>query len=78
MRRFDHVVLHVGSEAVLGTENRSERDLGIVEQAVGAVPQFRIHGCGIAYETDAAANDQVAMRLQEAFDAGDDCLAFHR
>ena len=55
VRRLDHVVLHVGSESVLRTEQRADRDARRVHQRIDDVHVVGVDGCGIGDDADLAA-----------------------
>ena len=55
MRRFDHVVLHVGPESVLRAEDRRQRDVWRCRQAVDDVQEAAIEGRVIADDANARA-----------------------
>ena len=62
VRRLDHVVLEIGSEAVLRAEERRQRDVGIVAQAVGGVLEAGVHRRRIAHQADAPRRQSAGGR----------------
>ena len=52
VRRFDHVVLQVGTKAVLRAKERDQRALRVVPKTIRRVPELRVDGRRIAHETD--------------------------
>ena len=61
--RLDHVVLHVGSEAVLRAEDGGKARARVHGQAVGDVPQVSIDRSGVADDADPRAVE--ACRVEQ-------------
>ena len=74
VRRLDHVVLQVRAEPVLRSEERRQRDLGILKEPIRGVLELRVDRGWVAHEADALARDEPAIERQESIDPGCDGL----
>ena len=64
---LDHVLLHVGSEPVLRSEDRREARAGCCGESIDDVPQLGVDRCRIADEADAPAVE--VGRIEQAVGA---------
>ena len=58
VRRFDHVVLFVATEPVLGTEGRNQLYVVAARERVQRVNEVACHGGGVGEERDAAPDQR--------------------
>jgi len=65
MTGLDHVLLHIGPEAVLRAEERHQPQAGIGGQTVGHVPEVAVNRGRVAHDAHAQARQQ--PRFQKAF-----------
>jgi hypothetical protein len=65
MTGLDHVLLHVGPEAVLRAEERGKSNPGIGGEAVCDMPELAVNRGGVADDAHAAAGQQA--RVEKAF-----------
>ena len=64
VRRFDHVVLQIGSKAMLRPEDRLQLHVAIGGQAVGGVHEGSVDGRRVGHDGDALAGNQLAIVLE--------------
>jgi hypothetical protein len=69
VRRLDHVVLNVGSEAVLRAEECEHLHVRIAADAIGSMTQRAVDRRGIADNADPAAGYQRAIGFKQAINA---------
>jgi hypothetical protein len=61
---LDHVVLHVGSEPVLGTEDRGQRDAVGGTEAIHYVEKAAIHRCMVTDDAGACPGQASALEQE--------------
>jgi hypothetical protein len=73
--RLDHVVLHVGPEAMLGAEDRRERHAVRGEQPVDDVAEPAVHRGVVAEHPDARAAQAARVEQDVASESNVRCHA---
>jgi hypothetical protein len=77
MLSFDHVVLNVTANAVLGPEQRSQIDLWMLMKEIRGVVKVVVDGCLITNKPNPGAPQQVDFVIQQAFNAQFDWFLLH-
>ena len=62
VRRFDHVVLLVAAQAVLGTEGGDDAKIANSRERIERVREIARHRCRVSEQRDAAAGQRLAQR----------------
>jgi hypothetical protein len=61
MAGFDHVLLDVGAEPVLGTEERRQLKSGVGREAISGVPELAVDGGWVRDETRPHTREVVSV-----------------